>query len=88
MLADQQLPATLAGDLIVYVIFPLIVIAIVGAISWARGLNRRLNTQDKALALLVQQVMPEGQPSLRDVVTQHSSELAFIKGSMTTGGHA
>lgn len=83
MFAASQLPATLAGDLIVYFICPLLVISVVGFISAARGLARRMVLVEQGLAILIQEVMPPGQPSLRAIVNTHASELARVQGQLT-----
>lgn len=59
---------TIAGGLLVYIICPLLVIGAVGIVTWAIKVNRRLTTQDQALALIISQVSPPGQPTLRDMV--------------------
>lgn len=84
--AGPQLAATIAGDLIVYVICPLLVLGILGFVGWSIRVNRRLNTQDAALGLIVQQVLPEGQPSLRDIVNHHAVELARVQGQLVGNG--
>lgn len=81
--ATTPLAASIAGDLIVYLVCPLLVLAIAGVVAWSIRINRRLNTQDSALALIVAQVLPQGQPSLRDIVNTHAVDLARIQGQLT-----
>lgn len=77
--AARPVANTLAGDLIVYVIFPLVVVFIIGAISWVRMVTKRLTIQDQSLAMLIAQVMPPNQPSLKDLVNQINSTIAVLK---------
>jgi hypothetical protein len=85
--AASQLPATLAGDLIVYFICPLLVVAVAGFISAARAMSRRLVLVEQGLAILIQEVMPPGQASLRSIVNAHVTELARIQGQLSPVPH-
>lgn len=79
-------PNGLAGQLLVYVIFPLIVATVLGIVALAISVARRLGMQDKALAILMQEVSPTGSPSLRDLLTSTRLEVATLKGALS--GHA
>jgi hypothetical protein len=82
--------STIAGTLIVYVMCPLMVIFIVAAVTayvrWVRGVNarfgdvnERMATQDDALATLVNEVRPPGQPSLKDLMVKLTTSVAVLK---------
>lgn len=80
LLAAGAAPTNLAGQIIVYVLFPLIVLGIAGGVGWLVTISRRLTTQDKALALLMSEVSPQGSPGLRELVTSARLEVATLKG--------
>jgi hypothetical protein len=80
--AGTRLAASVAGDVLIYVIAPLIVVSIIGMVAWARSIGKTLATQDRALALLVQETLPDGQPSLRSVVNSVSERLARVEGEL------
>lgn len=60
--------AAVANTLIIYVVCPLFVLSVVGIGAWLRSMNAKIATQDKALALIINEVLPAGRPSLRDLV--------------------
>lgn len=74
---------SLAGQFIDYVIFPLIVIGFLGFVAWARTMNRRQNTTDTALAVVLKEVDGgEGTPSLRELVTQTRIDQAEVRATL------
>lgn len=81
----SRVAQTVAGDVIVYVVCPLLVALAIGAVALMFALNRRLNTQDRALAILVHEVSPEGQPSLKTIVQAIDSRVARIEGANPPG---
>lgn len=68
MSGTQPAAAVAVGNVLLFVVCPLIVIAVAGMVGWAIMVNKRLSTQDTALALIIQQVSPPGQMTLRDMV--------------------
>jgi hypothetical protein len=73
-----RLATTISGDLVVFVVCPLLVLFIAGCCTYVVKMSARLTTQDRALAVILQQVTPEGQPTLRDLVNQHTVQLAIL----------
>lgn len=73
---------TIAGDLTVYVMCPLLVIAILGIGRWLISINAKIAVQDKALAMLVRDAMPEGRPTLREVVGDIAGDVKETKGRL------
>ena len=59
---------SLAGYLIVYVIFPVTVLGVITVCTALFVFNRRLNAQDKALAVLLRDVTPPDDLSLRQLI--------------------
>lgn len=76
-----------AAGVFEYLLAPLIVAAVVGAAAWARNVKRQLTTQDKALALIVQQVSPPNMRPLRELVNDLQQRVARIEGQNTTSRH-
>lgn len=72
-------PTSLTGDFVVYVLCPLIVIAIASAAVWATKIHNRINEHGQALALMLQDVAPTNAPSLRELVQKHSERLVRIE---------
>lgn len=81
---------TVFGEVLTYVIAPLLVAIlaalIFGIFRWARHVEKRLNLQDKALAVLVQQVAPPGQPSLADLLSTTRIQVATLQGQLAQHG--
>lgn len=77
--AETHLATTLAGDAVVFVICPLLVILIVGLVRWGGKISNTLETQDRALAGLLQDVRPAGEPTLRSLVQGLAIDVAVVK---------
>jgi hypothetical protein len=85
--ADAPVASSLSGYVVIYVILPLVVAAITGVWAghrkWARIVNDRLNTQDTALAVMVQEIRPKGEKSLRELVTDNLTQSAVTAQRLT-----
>lgn len=60
---------SLAGDIVVYGVFPLLVAAVIAIGTLLMSISRRLSTHDTALALLVSEVTPPNKPNLRELIS-------------------
>jgi len=67
---------------LIYVITALMVTAIGAAVRWTVKVERRLTTQDKALALLVAEVSPLNGTPLRELVNLQAREIASLQGAL------
>lgn len=70
---------SIPGEFVVYVIFPLIVVSVVAAGTWARKISSKQNEHGQALALLLADVSPPRGLSLREMVQAHTVQLATIE---------
>lgn len=68
MLAASPVATTFAGQLIVYVVFPLVVAGTLAGGTLALWVIKKILTHDTALTLLVTEVNPPERPSLRDLL--------------------
>lgn len=79
ILADQPVHTTVAGELIVFVLFPLLVLAIAGMGAFCIWVVKQITLHSGGLALLVQDVRPVEGPSLRTLVEGLTVDVAVIK---------
>ena len=78
--AASQVLGLDGSEWVAYVLCPLFLAGAIGTQRWAVGLGKRLDTQDKALGILVREVIPEGQPTLKDIVQGVSERVAHVEG--------
>lgn len=72
-------PSTLSSEILVYILFPLIVIAVASAVAWAHKIKEKQNEHGQALALILNDVAPAHGPSLRELVQAHAERLIKIE---------
>lgn len=82
ILAGPDGPSTIAGYVVVYVLPSLIVAAVLGFAAFLGRIGRRLDDQDKALAVLLHEVTPQGQPSLRELLNHNRVEVGELRGQL------
>lgn len=76
LLAYQQTQVNTVFD---YVLGAVLVATLLGGVGWVRKVNRVLDTQDKALAILVDAVQPLGQKPLKDIVADHETRISVLE---------
>jgi hypothetical protein len=72
-------PSAQANVVFDYVLGAVLVSGLLGGVGWVRKVNKVLDTQDKALAIMVDAVQPLGQKSLKDVVAEHETRLSVLE---------
>lgn len=76
--AASPVAASIAGDLIVYFVCPLLVAVTLIAGGQVAKLSRRLTAFEQGLALVLREIMPPGErPSLRELIDQVSRGLGL-----------
>ena len=79
---------TLAGQLIVYVVCPLLVALVIGLVTYLLKMSTKLNDHGTALALILSQVNPPNAPTLRDAVEKVRLDVAVLATSVTAASNA
>lgn len=67
---------------LIYVITALLIALITGVVRWKINIEKRLETQDRALALIVQEVSPPNGIPLRELVNVQAREIATLQGAL------
>lgn len=77
-LASAPVSTSLAGDVVLSVVAPLMVATIIGSVTWARAHGRRVNDLSQAMALVLNELSPVDRPSLRDLLGKNADKLAQL----------
>lgn len=71
---------TAAADAaVIYVLCPLLVALIIATVTWLVHLSKRLSRAETGLALLIREVTPPGEPSLRSMVADARQDVAVVR---------
>lgn len=78
IIAAQPAHTTLAGQFILYIVFPLILALILGLGTFGLWITHKINDHSQGLALILQDVRPVQGESLRDIVIALTGKVEAI----------
>lgn len=72
----------LADIVVIYVLCPLIVLLISAVVAWTAHLSARLSRLDRQQGVIMAQVNPPGEPSLRALIADTREDIATIRAGL------